>query len=305
VAKGFFWRRKKMEKTGFLIVFVCVIAAVNFTSADTIQGINIDFVTIGNAGNAGDTRAEANPYGCGAVSSNYRIGKYEVTNAQWNAFTAAAGAPTGNPSTAYDQSAYFTGAQQPTNMVSWYEAAQFCNYLTSGNKSLGAYQLGTDGSITVDRAAAILAYGTAYVIPTEDEWYKAAYFKPNASGYSLYANGLNTIPAADLGWNYYGGTYSDPWNVGTGGIAEQNGTYDMMGNVWEWNETLLYGSNRGIRGGPCDASCGFLASSVRYYGYPGGEGSTVGFRVAEIPEPASATIMTLAGLLIALKRKQR
>ena len=31
----------------------------------------------------------------GAVGYNYRIGKYEVTNAQWNAFTAAVGAPTG------------------------------------------------------------------------------------------------------------------------------------------------------------------------------------------------------------------
>ena len=101
---------------------------------------------------------------------NYRIGTYDVTNAQWNAFTATAGAPTGNPSYAYDESAYFTGAQQPTNYVSWYEAAQFCNYLTSGNKSLGAYQLGTDGSITVNRAVAILTYGMAYVIPTEDEW---------------------------------------------------------------------------------------------------------------------------------------
>ena len=76
--------------------------------------------------------------GCGAVSYDYRIGKYEVTNAQWNTFTAAAGAPTGNDG-GYSYSAYFTGAQQPTNMVSWYEAAQFCNYLTSGDKSKGAY----------------------------------------------------------------------------------------------------------------------------------------------------------------------
>ena len=67
---------------------------MNFSSADTIRGINLDFVTIGNAGNAGDTRAEANPNGCGAVGYNYRVGKYEVTNSQWNAFTAAAGVPT-------------------------------------------------------------------------------------------------------------------------------------------------------------------------------------------------------------------
>ena len=91
------------------LITICLVAgimlaAVNFASADTIRGIDIDFVTIGNAGNAADTGGTP---GCGAVSYNYRIGKYEVTNAQWNAFTAAAGAPTGNPSDAYDAECIF------------------------------------------------------------------------------------------------------------------------------------------------------------------------------------------------------
>jgi formylglycine-generating enzyme required for sulfatase activity len=278
-------------------------AAGGVSMADTFgTGANqfmMDFVTIGNAGNAADTYGTP---GCGAVGYNYRIGKYEVTNAQWNAFTAAAGAPTGNPTSAYDSSAYPTGLQQPTNCVSWYEAAQFCNYLTSGNKSLGAYQLGTDGSITINRAAALSAYGTAYVIPTENEWYKAAYFKPNGSGYSLYANGLNTIPAADNGWNYYGGTYSTPWNVGTGAL-EQNGTKDMMGNVWEWNETLLYGSGRGMRGGSCSYYAYYLASSSRYANYPYDDGG-IGFRVASIvPEPFSLTLLFLGGLALRYRKR--
>jgi formylglycine-generating enzyme required for sulfatase activity len=299
-----------MKNVRILAVVVCVMAAVNFVSAETIRGINMDFVTIGNAGNAGDTRTGldnygyplANPYGCGAVSYNYRIGKYEVTNAQWDIFTAAAGAPTGNPSEAYADSAYFTGAQQPTNQVSWYETAQFCNYLTSGNKSLGAYQLGTDGSITVNRASAISAYGTAYVIPTEDEWYKAAYFKPNASGYSLYANGLNTIPAADNGWNYDSGSYSIPWDVSTG-TQEQNGTFNMMGNVWEWNETLI-GSHRGFRGGSCFSYGNYLASSYPYSTDPYGVSYVIGFRVVEIPEPASMMILALGGLTLLGRRRK-
>jgi len=302
-----------MKKVRLLAVVVCVMAVVNVALADTIRGINIDFVTIGNAGNTGDTRTGtdpwvnnplANPYGCGAVSYDYRIGKYEVTNAQWNTFTTAAGVPTGNPSNAYDQSASYTGAQQPTNGISWYEAAQFCNYLTSGNKGLGAYQLGGNGSITVNRAAAVSAYGTIYVIPTEDEWYKAAYYKPDGSGYSLYANGTNTAPTAGVQSNY-NRAIGAPWNI-TNGTQEQNGTFDMMGNVWEWNETLLYGSYRGIRGGSCSSDYeGYLRSSFRHYNYPDTEGSQLGFRVASVPEPASAAIMTLAGLLIALKRKQR
>jgi formylglycine-generating enzyme len=287
-----------MGKVRVLIVFICVMAAVNFTSADTIKGINIDFVTIGNAGNAGDL---ANPYGCGAVSYNYRIGKYEVTNAQWNDFTGAAGAPTGNDD-GYSYSSTYTDAQQPTNNVSWYEAAQFCNYLTSGDKSKGAYQFSGDNAnpgsfLGIDRIAAISSYGITYVIPTEDEWYKAAYFKSDASGYSLYANGTNIAPStSDTCYNIY----SSPWNVGTG-TQEQNGTYDMMGNVWEWNETPINSSRRGFLGGGYDGSDLLLRSSDRNKGYPDSEFYAVGFRVAEIPEPATILLLTLGGLLLRKK----
>jgi hypothetical protein len=72
----------------------------NFVLADTIQGINMEFVTVGNPDNPPDT--EGIP-GCGAVSYIYHIGKYEVTNNQWNALIDIAGAPTGNPSDAYNQ----------------------------------------------------------------------------------------------------------------------------------------------------------------------------------------------------------
>ena len=261
--------------------FILVLA--NIASAEIVQGIDLDFVTIGNAGNPGDTRAEANPVGCGAVNYEYQIGKYEITNDQWNDFVDAAGAPTGNPSGYYNEDATFTGAQQPTNEISWYEAAQFCNYLTSGDKSEGAYLFSGNNTnpgdfLGIDRDSAVSAYGIAYVIPTEDEWYKAAYY--TGSGYSNYANGEETIPGSDIGWNLGGGPYYSPWDVGTG-TQEQNGTFDIMGNVWEWNETSIISyERRGTLGGSFSNSLWNGSSFYRGSSPASAENSTMGFRIA-------------------------
>jgi len=289
-------------KLQVLSALVCAMFLPALALADTFgMGSNqftIDFVNINHAGNAAD--AGGTP-GCGAVGYNYRIGKYEVTNAQWNAFTSAVGAPVGNPSTAFDQGAYFTGNQQPMSEVSWYEAAQFCNYLTSGDKSKGAYQFSGNNTnpgnfIGTDRSAAQVVYGTIYVLPTEDEWYKAAYFKPDASGYSLYANGTNTIPFMSA--SCYGkGSEGQPWNVGTG-TMEQNGTFDMMGNVYEWSETPINNSYI-IRGGafPYYMGGGF-ESSARGKGEAYEEYAPFGFRVASIPEPATLLLLGLGGMVV-------
>ena len=62
-------------------VILCVMVMASVASAITVQGINIDFVTIGNPGNSGDTRTgdypnQASPYGCGAIDYTYHISKY-------------------------------------------------------------------------------------------------------------------------------------------------------------------------------------------------------------------------------------
>ena len=272
----------------------------------------MDFVTIGNPGNPGDTRTDfpdsADPYGCGAVGYTYQLGQYEITNGQWDSFVTAAGAPTGNPSDAYDQSARWTGDNIPTNRVSWYETAQFCNYLTSGDKSQGAYQFSGDNTNPgdfegIDRDSAVSTYGIVYVIPTEDEWYKAAYY--TGSGYSTYANGTDVAPIAGDDSNY-DDVIGQPWDIGDG-TEEQNGTYDMMGNVWEWNETLIprY-SYRGLRGGSYYGHYGsFLRSSAPHIDFPYDEDSGIGFRVASVPEPCSLLLLSLGGLTLTRRRRVR
>jgi formylglycine-generating enzyme len=301
-AKKIFWRGEKMKRVVrqlVCLVVVCVMAIANFASAENIRGINIDFVNIGNAGNTGDTRTGtdeygnpiANPYSCGAVSYNYRIGKYEVSNAQWDTFTAAAGVPIGN------NGSYWTAAAQPANAIRWYEAAQFCNYLTSGNKYSGAYQFDQSGTfLGIDRVSSISTYGTTYVIPTQDEWYKAAYFKPDGSGYSCYASGTDAAPIAGVDTNY-DSVFNAPWDI-TNGTQEQNGTFNMMGNITEWNETLYSGSFRIMRGGSCYNRDYFLSSSLSDFHAAYNAEITRGFRVASIPEPASLLLLSLGATML-------
>ena len=185
---------------------------------------------------------------------------------------------------------------------------KFANYLTTGDAYAGAYQFTAAGSVlrAVDRDAAVLAHGTVYVLPTEDEWYKAAYYKPVDDGsYSLYASGLDTTPTHGTanGWNYYNSGYvigppNYTWETGFGG-EEQNGTFDMNGNVWEWNESALDGNldnmaeRRVYRGGAWYYIESSLRSSFRGAFYPDEEYKYLGFRVAAIPEPSSIAMIGL------------
>jgi len=298
------------------LIAICLVtgimlAAVNFASADIIRGIGMDFVTIGNASNGTDP-ATGNLYG--AVGYNYRIGKYEVTNAQWNAFTVAAGAPTGNDG-GYSYPAYYTGAQQPTNCVSWYEAAQFCNYLTSGNKYSGAYKFDISGNfLGIDRASSISTYGTTYVIPTEDEWYKAAYHKNDGvtGNYWLYPTQSNDVPSNDVinpdPGNNANVLYAmgSPDYLNAVGEFENSdsayGTFDQGGNVFEWTETL-FSSYPCIRGASYGNDFAYLASWYRYGDLPpDSELGSGGFRVASVPEPATLLLLGLGGLMLRKRR---
>ena len=252
-------------------------------------------VTIGNAGNAADTT------GYGAVGYTYQISTTEVTIAEF----MASGAGSGNENF-WNAGARTVGTAAPATYVSLYEAMKYCNYLTSGDVTLGAYQFSGGVYQSTDRASAVTAYGTVYALPTEDEWYKAAYFKPNASGYSLYANGTGTTPTQGggaTGWNYNSVNVSPNYARDVAlGTMEQNGTYNMMGNVWEWTED----SFGVIRGGGMFDSESALRSSDRYVGGPTDEDFGIGFRVVAIPEPASAMLVFFgAGIGLAVHRARR
>lgn len=294
-------RGVKMAKritAAMMIVVVCGMA-----SAEIIKGVDIEFVTIGDPGNAADTQVMSTDgtSGYGSVNYEYRIGMYEITNKQWNDFVAIAGAPTGSSTLAYIDNGNFSGDLQPANEISWLEALQFCNYLTSGNKNDGAYVFNGSGELQyIDRDAAA-AYGKVYALPTEDEWYKAAYYNTAGGVYSLYANGRDTVPSTSE--SCY--ETSEPWDVGTG-IEEVNGTYDMMGNVWEWNEDVVDGV-RGIRGGAYydfGNAEDYLSSDYRSRAAEYFQQDIMGFRIVElIPEPATMMLLGIGGVVVYSTRK--
>ena len=254
------------------------------------------FVTIGNAGNAADTT------GYGAVGYTYQISATEVTIAE---FQLATGAGDGDENY-WNDGTRTVGTNAPASYVSLYEAMKYCNWLTSGDINLGAYVFSSGVYQSTDRASAITTYGTVYALPTEDEWYKAAYYTGNSGDlWSLYANGTDTVPTYGTtdGWNYYNGGFvnSSPnytWTTGFGG-EEQNGTYNMMGNLYEWVE-----DSSGVRrGGSFSYIENSLRSSLRTDYDPSYEVNDLGFRVVAIPEPATALILALGGAVIGLYRR--
>lgn len=317
-----------MKKLMMLVV-VMLLAVANVAWADTFDagGANeftIDFVDIsGDASSANGTYIGHNKLeGFIDPINDYRMGTHEITNDQWNKFKASYGTVTGDPSSAYDSSPYYTGDDIPTNRLSWFEGAQFVNYLNSSTGHREAYKFtGTQG--TADYTFSVWepedsGYDSDnpfrnseafYFMPTENEWVKAAYW--NGTSLQAYATIDGSVPVAGVDSNY-GNSTSQPWDVGSGS-PELNGTFDMMGNVWEWmespwyigeyNSLLYHRTLRGIRGGSFIYPDDNLASSFRYSFGPYLQGSSFGFRVASVPEPATLLLFGLGGLALHKRRK--
>ena len=300
-----------------IVVLVCISGIV---SADTFgtgdNQFNIDFVPI-----SGSTNPTS---GYGIVNNDYRMGTYEITNDQWDKFQAAYGTVTGSPSDAYDESSTWAGTNQPTNELSWYEGAQFVNWLNTstghqaaykftGTQGTGDYTLGVwqSGDTGYNASNPYRNSNAIYFLPTENEWVKAAYW--NGTNLQTYATKAGeSLTQGDgisgTGWNYDYATDPDgPWNVGSGS-EELNGTYDMMGNVWEWMESPYLGnylssSYRGVRGGSCFDSGNGLSSSNRNGNNPFYESDLVGFRVASVPEPCTLVLLLGGSLMLRRRRK--
>jgi len=324
------------------------LAAALFLAAAAVaapaSAVTIDWVTVGAPDNAADTDpvncgpSSASP--CGAVATPYTIGKYEVKNEQYAEFlnnvaatdtNALYNASMGSDATfggitrsgssgSYSYSVKPGFASKPVVYVSFWDAARFANWLHNG-QPMGLQTSSTteDGAYTLTPAAiaanSVLRNVTASVfLPSENEWYKAAYYDPIAGLYYDYPTGTNAVTGcvaqgADTGnsANCYPNAYppGSLTDVGAYALSDSpSGTFDQGGNVWEWHEQIKGGSFRGLRGGAWAIASGSLAARQSNYVDPPNENIDIGFRVASIPEPSTALLM-LTGLLGLAARRRR
>jgi sulfatase modifying factor 1 len=295
----------------------------------TSTAVTMAWTPIGNPGNAADNT------GYGAVGYAYSIGTYEVTNAQYVEFlnAKAASDPFGLYNTSmgagfgggitrtgvsgsYSYSAIAGRANMPVNYVSFYDALRFANWLNNGqgagDTETGAYTL-LGGTATPINGGTVTRNALATIFLTsENEWYKAAYYSALSTSYFEFPTGSDTQtscapPSATANSANCNSAVGDLTIRGSyTGSASPYGTFDQGGNVWEWDEAIISGSCRGIRGGSFGNIALFLSASV----VPGcddptHESSTAGFRLVLIPEPSTG-LLVIAGLLgIAGSRRPR
>jgi formylglycine-generating enzyme required for sulfatase activity len=320
----------------------------------------IETVTVGNPGNAGEVQSQGT---FGAVPYNFRIGKFEVTNAQYTEFLNGVDSTGANTLALYNSSMSsdahgginFNGGaangakyeiksgrdNNPVVFVSWYDSIRFAKWMHNGmgggDTENGAYTL--EGGMPTPFNGDSIARnpGAKWWLPSEDEWYKAAYNKNDGvtGNYWDYPTSTDAVPYRDqppgTGAPDPSNTANFPKNdnvandyddgfavacstlfnnaqnyltdVGAYTVAQSPyGTFDQGGNVWEWNESLIR-FGRGLRGGSWGSDG--LRASVRDFGDdPSSGGFAVGFRVASIPEPTLGVLFAIAGLWLILHRSR-
>jgi len=164
----------------------------------------------------------------------------------------------------------FKGDSLPVETVTWIDAVNFCNTLST-KKNLSPCYIMSEGleEVAFDQKA------TGFRLPTEAEWEYAC--KAGTTGIRYGELDL-------IAW------YKDNSEKTTQpvGLKEPNewGLYDMLGNVWEWCSDIydetVYGSYRLFRGGGwCDEERSVMATTRRRSHPVKFKIDDLGFRIAK------------------------
>jgi formylglycine-generating enzyme len=317
-------------------------ALLSLLAASSASAVTMAWTPIGNPGNPADTRQMLDgTTGYGSVPYDYHIATYEVTNAQYVEFlnAKAAADPLGlyNPSMPITRSGssgsytYTVINAEPIGGINWvdravkavsfYDALRFANWLHNGqgtsDTETGSYTL-LGGTATPSNGTTVARNANAtVVIPTENEWYKAAYYDSDSTSYFSYPTGSHgtfcSNPTADPN---RANCRIDPtgpsphWAVGSyPGSPSPYGTFDQGGSVWEWNESTGSADNfgdspclstpelcRGLRGDGYLGNGNYMDAAGRNHGLATAESTQVGFRLAYIPEPGTG-LLVIVGIV--------
>jgi formylglycine-generating enzyme len=339
---------------------VAALAAFLLAVGGAMAGITIKTARVGDPGNAADTRYVTPGYGSVGYAYNIGkyeltagqytaflnavggVDTYALYNTEmWSSdYLCDYMIQRSESSGIYTYSVAADFTNRPVSCVSWGDAVRFANWMTNGQPTGaqgplttedGAYHL--DGAITDAALMAVVVPSAAqratwsngakpyFLLTSEDEWYKAAYYKGGTNaGYWDYPTSSNTVPGQDMteatnpgnNANFYIAPYTFPIDSGKyTTIAGQfwlsdspYGTFDQGGNVWEWNEAILSGSSRGLRGGSF-GSGGEIGASYRFDDSPSFELYSLGFRVSVVPEPGSAALVIFVGLALFRRFRRR
>ena len=182
---------------------------------------------------------------------SFMIGKYEVTQAQWQAVMGE------NPSNFKGYDNY----DNPVEKVSWNDCKKFLERLNAMPE--------------------VKASGLTFRLPTEAEW-EYACLAGSKGDYCKLADGteITGTTLGEVAW------YQNNRNFTTHPVGKKKpnafGLYDMHGNVSEWCEDLYEAGNsrRVRRGGSWYNASGDCSVGYRRGNSPGHRTSNVGFRLA-------------------------
>ena len=284
-----------------------------------VNAFSIEFVQIGNLGNAADTTGS--PNSAGSVSYAYHIGKYEISQDVIN----KANLYNDLNISLFDLSPFGgNGPNRPATGISWYEAARFVNYLNTSQGFSNAYKFDASGNYQIwnpsdngyNASNRFRNTSAKYYLPSLDEWYKAAYGSPSGNWYN-FPNGSDVSPSSINGGtepnsavfsrNYWEG----PADYNNAGGLSAWGTMAQGGNICEWMETAIDLQNdvsdetRERRGGLWYISNSYLDAGTRFSGSPSDEHGDSGFRVAMVPEPSALSLLAVGLGGLALLRQGR
>jgi len=282
----------------FLSVIGCFLGLVSIACPTHASLVSIPTVVVDNPGNGHDPLTGGV---FGGVAYTYRIAAHEVTIRQYTAFLNAVAATdtfglynanmATDPNSAGIARSGSSGSfsytpigspNRPITYVDWLDAARFANWMHNG-QPVGAQNASTTEDGAYDLVTPVPAPtfinrrpGAQWFLPSEGEWYKAAYHKDDGvtNNYWLYPTQSNTRPfsvespgagtpnpANNANYVFNDGNVNTPYddgfavgpNVVGGFVVNANylsdagaytattspyGTYDQAGNVFEWTEGL-------------------------------------------------------------------